>query len=219
MKKILLLNLLILVSLTAFSQDDFASNTEIKTLIHKGAKIRGFMAFDMKLSDIHKYNSLLVGGHMGLILQDHLMIGGGGYGISSTNKFDGVDSNGDAQELYIFGGYGGIVLGYTVAPREIIHISFPVLIGGGGFEVSDSNISRTVRDQDFINSDHRVEYSSAFVVEPGVEAEINITKFFRLGFGGSYRIVQGVNLNINNITDKDLTSWSTHISFKFGKFW
>lgn len=214
MKSTIVILLFILTASLLCAQD--AEPQEIKTIFSKGAKIRGFGAFDMKFSPVNDYNSLLIGGHGGIILNNNFMFGGGGYGMSTTNKFDGIDP---AQELYLYGGYGGIIIGYSLSPREIIHVNFLTLIGGGGFEVSDTKDLREIRDQNQLILDHRIEHSSAFVVEPGVEVEINVTKFFRLGMGGSYRIVQGVTLDRNNITDSDLTSWSGQVSFKFGKFW
>ena len=206
--------ILIFVAGLLFAQEN--NQDEIKTLFSKGAKIRGFGAFDMKISPVNDYNTLLIGGHGGIILNNNFMFGGGGYGMSTTNRFDGIDP---AQVLYIYGGYGGIILGYALSPKEIVHVNFQALVGGGGFEISDTKDLRDIRDQNQLTLDHRIEYSSAFVIEPGIEAEINVTKFFRLGLGGSYRIVQGVTLDKNNITDSDLSNWVAQVSFKFGKFW
>lgn len=214
--KSIITTLIIIVTVGYLAAQDTEEPQEIKTLFTKGAKIRGFGGFDMKISPVNNYNTLLIGGHGGIILNNNLIVGGGGYGMSTTNKFDGIDP---AQELYLYGGYGGLVLGYSLSPKEIIHIHFPVLIGGGGFEVSDRKDLREFRDQNQLALDHRVEHSSVFVVEPGVEVEINVTKFFRFGMGGSYRIVQGAVLDRNNITDSDLSSWAANVSFKFGKFW
>ena len=189
---------------------------EIKTLFTRGAKIHGFGGLDTKYSEFNQDNSLLVGVHGGIIVNRHFILGIGGYGLSSNNKFDGIDPN---QELYLYGGYGGLLIGYTIAPKEIIHISFPILIAGGGFEVSDKIYFNEVRIKDQIRLENRIEHTSALVIEPGVELEINVTKFFRIAVGGSYRVVRGVSLDRNNITDDDLTNWATHASLKFGKFW
>jgi hypothetical protein len=199
------------------SYQDYRSNSQdIKTLFSKGAKIRGYGALDVKYSEVHKDNSMLVGAHGGIIVNQHFILGLGAYGLSSVNRFDGIDPN---EELYLYGGYGGLIIGYTIAPKEVIHISFPILIAGGGFQVSDKNYFNEIGQNDEIRLDHQIERSTALVIEPGVEVEINITKFCRLGLGGSYRMVNGVSLAKNDITDSDLSNWSTHASLKFGKFW
>ncbi len=205
----------VLFASLVFGQDQ--EPREFKTLFSKGAKVRGFGALDIKYSEVNKDNSILVGVHGGIIVNKHFILGIGGYGLSSVNKFDGINP---AQELYLYGGYGGLLLGYTIAPKEAIHISFPVLIAGGGFQVSDRNVFNDFgNNQDPFSLEHQIENSSALVIEPGVEVEINVLKFFRISFGGSYRMVSGVSLDQNNITDSDLTNWSTHASLKFGKFW
>jgi hypothetical protein len=194
------------------SEDD-----EIKTLLKKGTKFGGFMGVTVKLADINHYNTVLVGGNMGALFNDNFMLGAGGYGISSTNSFDGkIDEFvSTTQPLYLYGGYGGLILGYKLFPNEIVHVSIPVLIGGGGFEISDIE-GNNVND---ISINNTVEQTTALVIEPSIEAEVNVTKFFRIAIGGGYRLVQGTNFKINDISDNDLTSWSAHFSLKFGKFW
>lgn len=220
MKFITIALVYILSTNLVFAQDEDRDrgrdSQEIKTLFSKGSKVRGFGSLDVKYSEFNKDNSLLVGVKGGVIINRHLILGLGGYGLSSINKFNGIDPN---QELFLYGGYGGLLIGYTIAPKEVIHISFPILIAAGGFEISDRNYFNEFRNRDQIELDNTVERSTALVIEPGVEIEINVTKFFRIAVGGSYRVVQGVTLDRNNITDDDLTSWATHASLKFGKFW
>jgi len=221
MKIIITTLAIILTTGLSFGQDNVSyedhrsGSNDIKTLFSRGAKIRGYGALDVKYSEVYKDNSMLVGAHGGIIVNQHFILGLGAYGLSSVNRFDGIDPN---EELYLYGGYGGLMIGYTIAPKEVIHISFPVLIAGGGFQVSDRNYFNEYAN-DEIRLDHEIERSTALVIEPGVEIEINITKFFRLGIGGSYRMVKGVSLERNNITNNDLSNWSTHASLKFGKFW
>jgi len=37
----------------------------------------------------------------------------------------------DTAGAYLEGGYGGLLLEYTLFPKSIIHVTFPVLIGRG----------------------------------------------------------------------------------------
>lgn len=183
---------------------------EIKTIFSKDSEISGFGSFDMKLSDFNEDKALFLGGHGGVILNKHFIIGIGGYGITTNNTFDGITPN---KELDLYSGYGGIVLGYVIAPREVIHISFPLLVGAGGVEVVDKSLASDIDDRGVT-----VERSAFFVVEPTAQVEVNITKFFRFAVVGGYRLVQGSSLDINRIKDEDLTSWTAGVSFKFGKF-
>ena len=213
MKRIAFVLICSLMATLGFAQDDTA---EIKTLVGKGTKLGGFMGITTKFSEVNNTKALLVGGSMGALFNDNIMLGFGGYGITSTVEFTGVNTQGvPNQPVYLYGGYGGLILGYKLFPNEIIHVSFPVLIGAGGFDVSDAESN----DLNTIYENHTVDNSAAFVVEPAVEAEINVTKFFRIAIGGSYRLVQGTNFPISNLSDNDLSNWSGHMSLKFGKFW
>ena len=54
------------------------------------------------------------------------------------------------------------------------------------------------------------------VVEPGANLEFNVTRFFHLGLGASYRYVQG--LSMSSLTDEQLLSWAINLNLKFGSF-
>lgn len=55
-----------------------------------------------------------------------------------------------------------------------------------------------------------------FVVEPGLEVEINVTRFFKIGVGASYRFVRESDLTL--VSNDDLSGFSGGFSLKFGKF-
>ena len=62
----------------------------------------------------------------------------------------------------------------------------------------------------------QIDSDAFFIVEPGVEIELNLVKFMRLGIGGSYRWTSNVGLQDHK---KDfLHGFSGNISLKFGKF-
>ena len=63
-----------------------------------------------------------------------------------------------------------------------------------------------------------VDNSAAFVVEPGVNLEINLVKFLRFSAGISYRYIYGTKFDVVDITDEDLSNLSFNASFKFGFF-
>ncbi|TRX49315.1 hypothetical protein FNH22_27195 [Fulvivirga sp. M361] len=208
MKKVLLFLFASIVMLSVNAQDD---DDEMKTLFGRKSEVRGFGSFDIKVTEFNNENALFLGGHGGVILNKHFILGGGGYGLTTKNDFEVTNDN-ITEKFDLFGGYGGLVLGYIIAPKEIIHVSFPILIGAGGVEVVD--------DSRPIVNDLRatIERSAFFVVEPSVEIEMNITGFLRISANGGYRYVEGVDLDVNNISNNDLSSWTAGVSFKFGKF-
>jgi len=83
------------------------------------------------------------------------------------------------------------------------------MIGAGGVRYSPI---------DYAHEHPEIDYSedAMFVVEPGIDAELNVNSNFRIAIGASYRIVNGVNYE--DLTDADLNGLSAHVVFKFGVF-
>jgi hypothetical protein len=54
------------------------------------------------------------------------------------------------------------------------------------------------------------------VLEPAVQANLNITKFFRISAGASYRYVSGVTSPAT--TNKKLSGPGAVLTLRFGKF-
>lgn len=185
----------------------------VKSLLGKGNDLNGFGATDLKIGDFIGERALLVGAYGGFIINRRYLFGLAGYGIVTNVEFDGeIPNQGIQKPLNLHGGYGGVLVGFTVAPRELIHLSVPILFGAGAFEISD--------DDFFVNnpadSEFTVENSVFFIVEPGLELEFNITKYFRIGAGASYRYITGTELL--NLEDDDVTGFTGTISFRFGRF-
>ncbi len=212
MKKIVIVTALIMASaFMALAQTDEQVERPVKntsTLFGDNAKVRGFGALDFKVSEFKDDLAILAGVHGGIIINDHFMIGLGGKGIATNISFDGINP---ANKLHMYGGYGGLMIGGIFAPKKAIHISVPILIGAGGAEVTDQNYFGT-----YSESNGFYETSAFFIVEPGMEVEINLTKFFRIGLGVSYRMISGSEFI--NIKDKELSGFSSGISLKFGGF-
>jgi hypothetical protein len=117
------------------------------------------------------------------------------------------------MDVYLTGGYGGLYIEPILLPRSPVHLSFPVLLGAGG-------ISFISRDEGF--NENFIEDSKAFLlIEPSAELELNLTKFFRLAFGASYRFPTQFDVGLPDTYTIDvdaLKSMSYTITFKFGKF-
>ncbi|MEP2773965.1 MAG: hypothetical protein ABJH05_17555 [Fulvivirga sp.] len=181
---------------------------KIKTVLGKDSRISGFGSLELKATEFKSELTLLPGFSGGMILNDHFVVGIGGYGIATRVGFQGVNP---VSDQFLYGGYGGLLLGAIIAPKEVIHVYIPILIGAGGAYITEES-----PDDINQNDDAYDESSAFFVVEPGIELEVNITKFFRLGIGGSYRFIKQSDLE--NFTDNELSNYSGNISMKFGGF-
>lgn len=193
---------------------------EFRTLFGNDMSSGGYGAPEMKLSDVNGKSSLLMGGRGGWIIGHSFVLGGGGYGLVTNNRFiydevlNGVDTT---REYRIDMGYGGLLLEYIAMPQRAVHLTFPVLIGAGGVSLSHKLFDEN--DAEYVDDWSNWEYEESaafFVVEPGIGIELNMTKFFRLELGASYRYINGTNLR--RLSDSDLSDFSLNMALKFGKF-
>lgn len=215
MKKYIVLMIALVLAEVVRAQD-----SEMQTLFGNGRLSGAYGAFDMKVSPVNDEINLLLGGQAAVIFNEHAYIGVAGYGLSTREKFNGIDArlpendpNRDIRIDMSGFGYGGLLFGYTVSPNSLIHIDIPVVIGAGGVDLTDDNI--TISDNDFTLKPS-IESSAFFVAEPGLNVEINMARFFKLGLGGGYRYIYGTDLQ--NLKDSDLSGWTANVSMKFGKF-
>ena len=151
---------------------------------------------------------LLVGVTGGVTVNKYLIFGLGGYGLATKTTIQGTNPD---KPLRLYGGYGGAVLGFNLFPRQVVHLSFPILIGAGTFYLEDETFFNNSFDPEYT-----IEKSSFFVAEPTALLEINVTSFFRFGAGVGYRYIDG--LDMENLTSDDLSDWSGTLVFKFGRF-
>jgi hypothetical protein len=204
--------LLILVSLTAFSQDpefQYYKNNEIKTLLGRSKAGGGYISFTTGYSRIDNYHTILTGGRISWIANHSIGLGFGGTGFINEFHYEpSLD-----REVFLSGGYGGLYIEPIVLPRSPVHFSFPVLLGAGG-------MSFISKDRDF--NKNFIDDSRAFLlIEPSAEIEINLLKYFRLSFGASYRFPTPFDFGQTGsytIDIESLRTFSYMVTFKFGKF-
>ena len=204
-QKTIFILLLTLVPFLVLGQND---SDEAKSIFSGGSEIKGFGAFEMKLTPIADKTSLFIGAKGGVNVNKYFMLGLAGYGLAS-----GTDIPGEIppKDLRLNGGYGGLLVGFNIFPREVVHLSIPIVFGAGKMYLTDPTFFSGNSD-----SDYTIENSSFMVVEPGANLVFNVTSFFRLGMGASYRYVQG--LSLTNLTDEQLLGWAINLNLKFGSF-
>ncbi len=135
------------------------------------------------------------------------MFGIAGYGLAASPEIGSLSST----DYRLNGGYGGLLIGFNLFPREVVRISFPILFGGGKMYLTEPFFFSGSPDTDLT-----IEKSGFMVVEPAANLEFNVTRFFHLGLGASYRYVQG--LSMSSLTDEQLLSWAINLNLKFGSF-
>ena len=183
-----------------------------QTLIDQPIQSGGYGGPVVRFSEFNNKFAVLVGGYGGWLINHSFLLGGGGYGLVNNIIASPAAQlyYGATSDLRTQFGYGGLFLEYTGDPNALIHYSVSTLIGGGSVNYGYWNSF----SQSYYDALSRT--STVFVFEPGVGAELNITRFFRLNSGVSYRLVRGSDLP--GITDSDMSNFSAFLTFKFGAF-
>jgi len=187
------------------------ASAQEQTLISGQIESGGFGGPEISFSQIDGHFGILVGGYGGWYINHTFMIGGGGYGLVNdiTAPLAARTFYNAGNDLRINFGYGGLVLEYVGLSDNLVHYSISTLIGAGG-------VGYGYRNNYSNNWNDNSPTSAVFVLEPKIGVELNVTPFFRIGGGGSYRLVRGSNLV--GIEDSDLSDGSLYLAFKFGKF-
>ncbi len=118
--------------------------------------------------------------------------------------------SGDNDDL--FAGYAGFHLEPILFGKSLVSLSFPVFIGGGAVGYVDRDIVENDEDFDFEDDD----LDAVFVLEPGVSALFNISRYVQLEAGVRYRFSSKIELTDSPI-DR-INGFSGGIGIKLGIF-
>ena len=181
-----------LLAVTSFSQD------KEETLFSDINHIGGFGGPMIEISSINGETVADVGGGGALIL-DNFFFGGYGLGTDAPNIQIGLET------LDIDFGHGGLWFGYVTPQNKLIHLYSSFKLGWGEANLKDG-------DGDKLFSDN------VLVLTPELGIELNITHWFKLGFTGGYRFVDGVNNLPAGLNNDSFSSPFGALTFRFGGF-
>ncbi|TAE31703.1 MAG: hypothetical protein EAZ92_02360 [Candidatus Kapaibacterium sp.] len=173
---------------------------EAEALFQGPLRSSGYGALGFKFTPLQGNFGTMLGGYGGWFINKTLLIGGGGYGLTSQLASNQAGKN-------ISFGYGGIVLEYVGFSDKVFHYAVQGFVGWGG-----AGFYQPGRNFNF----NRAETTGLMVFEPSVLAELNVSSFLRLSAGAGYRIVTGSQLE--GLTNADLSSYSISLNIKFGSF-
>jgi hypothetical protein len=216
-------------AVTAFSQEDLSQpaktkhESEIRTIFAKSKDFKVHVGYFVGPEFAYTQftggkDVFLAGISMGVTLDHWFSVGLSGYGIANSGNLYYEDLIYDTATAgltggTLYGGYGGLLLEFTVLPRSMVHVSFPVLIGGGGMVYNKKH------DVDYTSEDwnwETLDWDAFFVVQPGIRLEFNVVKFFRIGVGASYRYTP--DLDLINTSASLINQFNANVSLRFGKF-
>jgi len=193
MKKIAIFLLLMLSAGMILAQE----NDNMETIFNKPEKIRGYLGPIINITTLDGENAYMQGFNAAAIINDHLIVG-----FYNLNLENNIFSNNDEYvgDILDFE-HRGLLLGYIFMPKKAIHFSASLQTGRGYIDMYNESI----------------DDKNVFILTPGIEAEFNITKFFRIGIGANYRFAMEVD-QFDNYDNEDFSAPGGFVSFKFGWF-
>ncbi len=201
---------MLLLPAFAVAQED---DDTIEILFGDAQGIRAFAGIHFDATRLNDQFTGLLGGTAAFSFSRKLNIGVTGQWL--VNDVITRNQSSEEQDLFYELGYGGLLVEPTFFSGKKVHFTVPIVLGGGVIEeyryLTPSAINGdNFEDTEYYHKDH------FFFVEPGLAAELNLTRFLRLSIAGVYRWAPGLNLP-NTSTDA-LDQFSLRIGLRTGWF-
>ncbi len=195
MKKSIIVFLSLVISAASYSQD----KDEFQTIFGDSkASVSGMGGFEMQFSSLGRYYAYGAGGAGGAIINRTLLIGGYGVGYF----IDRTITINTKTYTNIGMGHGGFLFGYIHKGNKPVHPAAFLQVGWGELESfqPESQIS-----------------DNFMVLNPSLEVEINVTRYFRIAVGGHYQLVSGAG-NYPELSNSDFNGPGGKLAFHLGWF-
>lgn len=178
-------------------------------------------------------------GGLSVMIQANQKWGIGATGFSTLGDFTPTKLS--STKAYNFDAkFGGLKLEYTPKPNALIHVSFPLVIGGGMAQIDSVGANYNEKNAgdmygEKVKNETDIQYGGNdekgklggdnmfFMIQPGVHLETNIFKYSKIFVGANYRIAAGKsgasNTNPALIpTSNQLSGFSVNFGVKVGLF-
>jgi hypothetical protein len=173
-----------------------------QTLFKSSVKVSELWTPEVKLNSIQGDIGTLIGFYGGALINRSFLLGISG----------GVNLGHPRVNYGYFGGIGQFIY----KPANLLHPSVQLMLAYGSTKDYENPKSGLLDNFWNISGAH------FFVMEPGMNLELNLSTRLTLVAGVSYRYVTGLNENdenvsITHVTNKDLGGLNFNIGLKFGK--
>jgi len=136
----------------------------------------------------------------GLNIQDKISLGA--YFSTSINEIRPQSET--IPNVYMdYWSVGGLVE-YTLLSKNLVHFTFPLIVGYGEVEMDNENGDPGLGEANFLK------------IEPSALLEINLLKYVRFNIGAGYRFVG--ELNYRNFNQSDISGLTGYVALKIGLF-
>lgn len=146
----------------------------------------------------------------GVLLDRKLSLGAFGTGVAPTRTH--LDVAGEPARASI--GYGGLWLGYTLAPADPVHLALDGRLGWGSILLVPEP-QRLFSDL----SEEEVAERDLFAAELVASAEANLSRYLRARLGGGYRSVLPLGSGAEvDVTRSSLSGAVFEVGLSVGRF-
>jgi hypothetical protein len=180
--------ILFIITVTGYGQDG------VNTLFGEaGIKSTFFCSADIGYSSFNSENLMFAGLSGGVVFNKKLAMGlalKSNFTRPLIEELDNIYTEGLFQSFY-----AGLLIEPVFLHDRVVHLSIPILTGGGMAGYLTQNRYTTITTGGSTKMRRRVIDSDVFfVIEPGVNCEVNLTEKIRLIAGLSYRLATGLEL-------------------------
>jgi hypothetical protein len=207
MNKLFFIFVILLCIQSSFAQYDanyiFGRKSNVKQSI--------FLGPELKLSRVIEGYQLYTGFKGGVLFNDKIAIGLSGGGFVTETVFLYHQSQSEKVYLNTIMGYGGFNIDYIVRTSSPVQLSFPMLVGAAGVALFTPDSTTNM-----IANDKLIEGGVFIIYEPGINLEVNITSFLRMGLGIGYRFAFGGDMD--RVSPGDLSDFTFNLNIKLGSF-
>jgi hypothetical protein len=174
----------------------------VRTLFKQTIKVSELWTPEAKFNSIQGDIGTLIGFYGGAVFNRTLLLGISG-GVNLTHP----------RVNY---GYFGVIGQYIYKPSNMVHFSGQLLLASG--TTKDYENPKSGVFDNFWN----ISGAGFYVIEPGANIEVNLSKKMTFVAGLSYRYVTGLNENnknvsITHVSNSDLSGINFNIGVKFAK--
>lgn len=178
---------------------------EAKTLFGDGASISTknvglFVAPTYGITSMDRSTASLFNLRGGLSIKDQFSLGA--YFNTSLDEINPESET--IQGVYMdYWSVGGFVE-YTLLPKKVFHVTFPLYLGYGEVQMDNEIGEAGLGEANF------------FQIEPAALLEVNLHKYIRFNLGAGYRLVG--QMDYRNFNQSDISGLTGYMGFKFGLF-
>lgn len=220
MKKILLSIFALTGACALYAQDETyiepqeKPRHEIRTIFSGPRSSGGYVGLTNKFTTINGQYANIAGLYGGWYINHHFLLGLGAFGLTNDLRVADEHSVDPGRRMSYYYGQTGLVTEYALGSNRAFHVNFNLFAGAGFTFQYDRYGWHNYDYEPYRYND--IEENWFFVMEPGVQVEMNLFRWMRLAPGISYR--QTFGSDSRGLTDHVLTNTTYSVTLKLGKF-